>query len=195
MGDMGNYMRFQALRVIDDSTVEYSFITDDQQTVQHVFSSPAAPGSIRVINGDEAWIDAYGGVPGPPIWFRRRWPYGLAGLALEASRQALPIGLALADITGESRQRLKEEWESGGHNLDSESVLLRLTHEQALVLDAFLARGQAAGDDYSSFEDQAELRVIWDIAAELESGLPVVNNEEYVEQLAAARAKVRDSTE
>ena len=195
MDDMGNHMRFQALRVIDDSTVEYSFITDDQQTVQHVFTSPPTPGSIRVLHGDEAWIDAYGRVPGPPIWFRRRWPYGLAGLALEANRQALPIGQPLADITAESRHRLKEEWESGGHNLESEDVLLRLTHEQALVLDAFLSRGQSAGDNYGTFEDQAELRVIWDIAAELESSLPVVNNEEYVEQLAAARAKVRDSTE
>lgn len=190
---MGNYMRFQSLRVLDEDRVEYSFVTDDQQHIRHVFSASDGGHGIRVLNGDAAWIDAYDRVPGPPIWFRRRWPYALAGIAMEASRQSLPIGEALADITAESRRRQPEERESD--TPAPESILVRLTPDQALVLDAFLTRGQAADDDYSLIEDQAELRVLWDIAAELESTLPIVSSEEYVDQLAAARARVRDSIE
>lgn len=191
--DMGNYMRFQSLRVLDDDRVEYTFVTDDEQVVHHVFSSSDGGQGIRVLSGDADWIDAYGRVPGPPIWFRRRWPYALAGIAIEASRQSLPIGQALADITIESRRRLREESESD--TPAPEGVLVHLTPEQALVLDAFLTRGRGADDDYSLIEDQAERRVLWDIAAELESTLPIVNNDEYRDHLAAARAKVRDSTE
>ena len=75
-------------------------------------------------------------------------------------------------------------------------IALFLTTDEALVLDAFLARGQDAGDNYSSIEDQAELRVLWDLAAMLESQLPrIVNSADYDRDLAAARARVRDSTE
>jgi hypothetical protein len=73
-------------------------------------------------------------------------------------------------------------------------IALFLTVDEALVLEAFLTRGQDAGDDYSSIEDQAELRVLWDMAALLEAQLPVANNAVYARDLASARAKVRDST-
>lgn len=69
-----------------------------------------------------------------------------------------------------------------------------LTPDEALVLDAFLARGRAAGDDYSGIEDQAELRVLWDLQAILESWLPLMSAD-YDGALAAARERVRDSTE
>jgi hypothetical protein len=68
-------------------------------------------------------------------------------------------------------------------------IALYLTPDEALVLDAFLARGQAAGDDYSGIEDQAELRVLWDIGAILESWLPVMSAD-YKRMLAAARERV-----
>ena len=74
-------------------------------------------------------------------------------------------------------------------------VALYLTADEALVLDAFLARGHAAGDDYSSIADQAELRVLWDIAAMLESQVLIVNTADYEQVLASARARVRDSAE
>jgi hypothetical protein len=78
-----------------------------------------------------------------------------------------------------------------------DQVTVVLTLDEGLVLDAYLARGQEAGDDYSSFEDQAELRVLWDLAAMIERQLPVVNIgvDKYTELLASARARVRDSTE
>jgi hypothetical protein len=74
-------------------------------------------------------------------------------------------------------------------------LTIHLTGDEALVLNEFLYRGQAAGNDYSTFEDQAELRVLWDLAAVLETRLPLVNNPRYEEMLAAARDRVRDSDE
>jgi hypothetical protein len=75
-----------------------------------------------------------------------------------------------------------------------EPIALYLTLDEALILDAFLARGQAAGDDYSGLEDQAELRVLWDIGAILEARLPVMSAD-YERVLAGARERVRNSTE
>jgi hypothetical protein len=72
------------------------------------------------------------------------------------------------------------------------SIALYLTADEALVLEAFLSRARAAGDDYS-IQDQAELRVLWDMAATLENRLPLVNNSDYDRLLAAALDRVRDS--
>ncbi len=83
-----------------------------------------------------------------------------------------------------------EQPESG-----EDRIALLLTVDEALVLDAFLTRGQEAGDDHSSIEDQAELRVLWDVSAMLEAQLPIVNNPHYEQLLASARARVRDTTE
>lgn len=65
----------------------------------------------------------------------------------------------------------------------------------SLVLDAFLKRGQAAGDNYGTIEDQAELRILWDLDAILESWLAAPLMPDYADRLALARAAVRDSTE
>jgi hypothetical protein len=74
-------------------------------------------------------------------------------------------------------------------------IVLYLTPEEALVLDAFLSRGQAAGDHYGTIEDQAELRVLWDLGAILESWLVAPLIPDYSDRLARAREAVRDSTE
>ena len=62
-------------------------------------------------------------------------------------------------------------------------------------MDAFLRRGAAAGSSYGSIEDQAELRILWDLAAVLESWLVVPLVPDYAERLARAREAVRDSAE
>jgi hypothetical protein len=75
----------------------------------------------------------------------------------------------------------------------SRPVAIYMTHDEALVLNDFLQRGFNAGDDYSQIEDQAELRVLWDITAILESWLSAPLAPDYQERLAAARAVVRDT--
>ena len=52
----------------------------------------------------------------------------------------------------------------------------------------------ACGPEYS-IQDQAELRVLWDIAATLETRLPIVNNPDYDRLMAAALNRLRDSNE
>ena len=74
-------------------------------------------------------------------------------------------------------------------------IAVYLTPDEALILDAFLNRGQAAGDDYGTIEDQAELRVLWDLGAILESWLVAPLTPDYAGRLARAREAVRDSTE
>jgi hypothetical protein len=82
-----------------------------------------------------------------------------------------------------------DPWEQRG---GSGPVGLYLTLEEALVLFEFLSRGQTAGDDYSTIEDQAELRVLWDMQALLESWLTEPFLENYDDHLARARTVVRD---
>jgi hypothetical protein len=72
-------------------------------------------------------------------------------------------------------------------------IAIYLTQDEAMVLDAFLSRGQAAGDNYASIHDHAELRVLWDMQAILESWLPVMAAD-YESRLVIARDRVRDPT-
>jgi hypothetical protein len=74
-------------------------------------------------------------------------------------------------------------------------IAVYLTRDEALVLDAFLTRGRATGDGYGTIEDQAELRVLWDLDAILESWLLAPLMPDYRDRLARAREAVRDSTE
>ena len=74
-------------------------------------------------------------------------------------------------------------------------IAIYLTPNEALVLDAFLTRGRNAGDDYGTIEDQAELRVLSDLEAILESWLVAPLASDYPDRLARARETVRDSTE
>jgi hypothetical protein len=77
----------------------------------------------------------------------------------------------------------------------TEPIAIYLTPNEALVLDAILDRGEKAGNDYGTIEDQAELRVLWDLGAILESWLTAPLPPNYDDLLHRARAAVRDSTE
>lgn len=83
----------------------------------------------------------------------------------------------------------------GAESADSRRVTIDLTEDEALVLYDFLARGQGSDDDYSAIEDQAELRVLWDVLATLESTLEAPMAGDYAQRLADARDAVRDSTD
>jgi hypothetical protein len=76
-----------------------------------------------------------------------------------------------------------------------EPIAIYLTPDEALVLDAFLHRGRVSGNFNGTIEDQAELRVLWDLDAILESWLAPPLEADYAEHLARARAAVRDSAE
>jgi hypothetical protein len=75
------------------------------------------------------------------------------------------------------------------------TIAVYLTPDEALVLVAFLDRGQRAGNNYGTIEDQAELRVLWDLDAILESQLAAGLAPNYDELLQRARDAVRDSTD
>ena len=73
-------------------------------------------------------------------------------------------------------------------------IAIYLSPEEALVLDAYLSRASSR-NDYGLIEDQAELRVLWDLGAILESWLVPPLLPDHLEHLSRARAAVRDSTE
>jgi hypothetical protein len=72
-------------------------------------------------------------------------------------------------------------------------VTLTLSHDEAIVLFEWLHRFNS--QDGYRFEDQAEQRVLWNLAASLESTLVEPMRPEYDEILAAARTRVRDPIE
>jgi hypothetical protein len=73
-------------------------------------------------------------------------------------------------------------------------IAINLTFDEALVLDGFLSRAEPTRGDCFTIEHQAELRVLWNIGAILESSLPIVNNPDYERLLASARERVRDQS-
>ncbi len=80
---------------------------------------------------------------------------------------------------------------------ERKAVVFRLSHDEAVVLDALLHRWEREGlDETMCFEDQAEQRVLWDLTASLE---PVVGGHlfspDYDEVLRKSRAVVRDPVE
>ena len=77
--------------------------------------------------------------------------------------------------------------------MTEEKVRLELSREEALVFFEWLTRYNKA--EGTSFEDQAEQRVLWDIEGMLESTLVEPFDPRYSELLAQARAKVRDPEE
>jgi hypothetical protein len=77
---------------------------------------------------------------------------------------------------------------------DGKDVVVRLSHDEAVVLDALLHRWERDGlDESMHFEDQAEQRVLWDLTASLE---PVVGGHlftpDYEQAVQRSRAAVRD---
>ena len=75
----------------------------------------------------------------------------------------------------------------------NENINLELSREEALVLFEWISRFNKS--ESSSFEDQAEQRILWDLEAMLESKLFEPFDANYPEMLARARAKVRDSSD
>lgn len=73
---------------------------------------------------------------------------------------------------------------------------LQLSHEEVVVLAAMLCRWETDGTlDSLPFHDQAEQRVLWDLAASLEPLVEEVFSTGYAAVLAAARDIVRDPGE
>jgi len=76
--------------------------------------------------------------------------------------------------------------------MGQDSVQLSLSKDEALVLFEWLNRFNKSD---TSFEDQAEQRVLWNLEAQLESSLVEPLEPDYLEKLESARARVRDSNE
>jgi len=70
-------------------------------------------------------------------------------------------------------------------------VHVSIPRDHALVLLDWLARSSSA-EHPVALEDQAEQRALWDLEASLEAILPEAVAADYREQVAAARARVRD---
>ena len=77
-------------------------------------------------------------------------------------------------------------------DLAGEDVTLSLTQDEALVLFEWLANFNKR---QHKFDDQAEQRVLWDLEAMLESELVEPFSPDYRDLVAAARERVRDSTD
>ena len=69
-------------------------------------------------------------------------------------------------------------------------ITLELSGDEALVLSEFLSRFGESGE--LRIEDQAEVRVLWDIQASLEKLLTQPFMPDYREQVLEARKRVRD---
>lgn len=78
--------------------------------------------------------------------------------------------------------------------IPQEGITLSLSHAEALVLYEFLSR-ESERNATSEYEiaDPAELRVLWDLEAMLESRLVEPMRADYDEHLSRARDEVRDS--
>jgi hypothetical protein len=74
--------------------------------------------------------------------------------------------------------------------MSERKVTLDLSPDEAIVLFEWLHRFNEA--ENNEFVDQAEQRVLWNIEAMLESALTEPLHPNYVELIAAARARVRD---
>lgn len=76
---------------------------------------------------------------------------------------------------------------------DRPPVTLSLRYEEIVVLADLLARWDRDGiTDSLPFEDPAEQRVLWDLAASLEPLVDEAFSADYVTVVAAARATIRD---
>jgi len=77
---------------------------------------------------------------------------------------------------------------------DRPPATLSLCYEQALVLADLLGRWERDGTaDSLPFEDQAEQRALWDLAASLEPLVTEAFSTDYAQAVADARAAVRDA--
>ena len=74
-----------------------------------------------------------------------------------------------------------------------EVVSIEIGHDAAVVLFDWIARFNETG--ISTFVDQAEQRVLWDLECDLEARLTEPFAADYASRVAAARAAVRDVVE
>ena len=74
--------------------------------------------------------------------------------------------------------------------MSQDTITIELTKDEALVLFEFLAN--LDDKNATTFEDQAEQRVLWNIHCDLESILAEPFRPDYLEILKVARDKVRD---
>lgn len=75
-------------------------------------------------------------------------------------------------------------------------MTLPLRYDQAVILADMLGRWEKDGTlDSLPFDDQAEQRVLWDLAASLEPLVDEAFSTDYAAVLAAARDNVRDPAE
>ena len=72
-------------------------------------------------------------------------------------------------------------------------VHLTLSNDEAIVLFEFLTR--FSNSDVLSIEDQAEERILWDLTCMLEKSLDEPFSADWLQHLALARARVRDSAD
>jgi hypothetical protein len=78
---------------------------------------------------------------------------------------------------------------------DQPPVTLSLRYDEVLVLSDLLARWEGDGTmDGLPFHDQAEQRVLWELAATLEPLVREAFSSNYGEVVARARAAVRDNS-
>jgi hypothetical protein len=110
---MGSQMTFQALRVIDEGTIDLEFAADDGQTIVHRFTARMVPvdgmrGGVLTYQGDSFWESSYRSIPGLAI---ERWPVELIRNAYLGHRDPLPIGERLASRTAEVLARNAEDFE------------------------------------------------------------------------------------
>lgn len=69
-------------------------------------------------------------------------------------------------------------------------VTLHLSAIEALVLFELLTR--YSEEDRLEIIDQAEQRALWNVQAQLEPMMDIINNPRYVDEVAEARAALRD---
>ncbi len=81
-----------------------------------------------------------------------------------------------------------------------EVISIQLTHNEALVLFEFLGRINELEDKISEkketskiFEDESELKVLWDIEAQLERVLVEPFNPDYKEIIDRARKEINEN--
>jgi hypothetical protein len=77
--------------------------------------------------------------------------------------------------------------------MGSDEVVIRLSHDEALVLFEWLTRTDDATDGFANLvEDQAEQRALWNLASLLERLLVEPLAAEYQDLVAKARSRLRD---
>ncbi|TDC44969.1 hypothetical protein E1258_31000 [Micromonospora sp. KC207] len=79
--------------------------------------------------------------------------------------------------------------------MEEREVVVRLSHDEALVLFQWLNRTDERTSDFADLvEDQAEQRVLWNLTCLLERELPEPVSSGYRELNDQARTRLRDPT-